>query len=115
MCYRCDLCDATVPPGRARQVYVVQRKILALRVLKTFSHDNTGARRLHSRSQTYQRLEIEREIPVCGECYKLLANGATLDEVQKHLCSKQAKPTLQIVSAPARRRLAIPIPCGDSA
>jgi hypothetical protein len=62
MSYRCEVCRAVQPPKMARRVHVFQRRV------PNFPQGT--------------RLEIEKEIAVCGVCALALGRGVPLASLQ---------------------------------
>lgn len=68
--YLCAVCGACSKPNQPRKVWVIERHI---------PHTVTE---LDGERVVSTRTEIERELPVCHDCYKCLNEGSTLSELQ---------------------------------
>jgi hypothetical protein len=64
MCYRCEVCSDTVPPGRPLRKHAIHRDVYEERLDK-----------VAGRYVLVARKEIAAELPVCDGCGSLLDAG----------------------------------------
>lgn len=118
MCYRCEACGLTTPPGFARKTHIVVRQKPIRKFKQILGFDVQGNMRPRLEVGTTYRAEIEREMSVCDECHgRLTSGGLTLPQLLELLEKKrrQIERKAEIITLPIRRtRLAPPIPCGDA-
>lgn len=83
--YLCHCCGEASQPRQVRKVYTIYREVEAQRY--------NSERRL----EFFKRKEIEREIPICHECWEeIYVKGVSFEQ----LCKRFAKPKgPQILSA----------------
>ena len=105
--YRCEFCRSVSKPGEPRRVHVVSRRVPE-RVCEIF--DRRG--NVVGIQRTPARMQIDREIPVCGICEAFLKAGGSIPHLRIDAARRTAAESGTTAPAPASKIKPAPLVVG---
>lgn len=102
--YRCGVCGKCSRPGESRKTAAVERKVPP--GVQYHRRETGNGRTVSVPAPTPARTEIAREVPLCGDCHRMLEAGKTVRELElmyRSVVSLAPAVTLPIrLGSPAR-------------